>query len=170
MTVPNSERVAASFTSPAAGATVDSTVSVGLAASGGTAPYTYRLTSTAHRCSRPHELDVRRLSWNTTTVTNGSHSLGLTVTDPPAARPPPRGRDRGEHERDLRVSLTTPSPGATVSGTVWVNVWVDGAAAGTKAYTMTVGSATVWTESSANTHVTLPWATTSTPTASRRSS
>src|SRR5262249_48310014 len=36
--------LAASITSPAAGATVAGTVTLGLAASGGTAPYTYRLT------------------------------------------------------------------------------------------------------------------------------
>src|SRR5438105_4580495 len=34
----------ASFSSPAAGATVSGTVSVGMVASGGTAPYTYALT------------------------------------------------------------------------------------------------------------------------------
>ena len=51
----------------------------------------------------------------------------------------------------------------TVSGTVWVNIWVDGATAGSNAYTMTVGSSTVWSQSSTDTHVALPWVTTNTP-------
>jgi hypothetical protein len=165
VTVANSSALAASFTSPAAGATVNGTVSVGLAASGGRAPYTYRLTLDGTQVfTTSTSATAATYSWNTTTASNGSHSLGLTVTDAAgASATATRTVTVANTSGTLRVSLTTPSPGATVSGTVWVNVWVDGAAAGTKAYTMTVGSATVWTESSANTHVTLPWTTTSTP-------
>jgi hypothetical protein len=67
----------------------------------------------------------------------------------------------------LQVTLTSPSPGSTVSGTVWVNIWLQGAAAGSKDVTMTVGGTTVWSEGSTSTHVTLPWVTTSTPNGSR---
>ena len=67
----------------------------------------------------------------------------------------------------LQVSLTSPGAGSTVSGTVWVNVWVQGTAAGARAFTMTVDGTTVWSESSTDSHVTLPWVTTSTPNGAR---
>ena len=74
--------LAASFTSPAAGATVAGTVTVGLAASGGTAPYTYRLSvDGAQVFSTTTAATSASFAWNTTTVANGSHALGLTVTD-----------------------------------------------------------------------------------------
>jgi len=155
----------AAFTSPAAGATVGGTVSVGLAAGGGTAPYTYRLSidgspvftvTTSARSAA--------FSWNTTTTSNGGHTLGLTVTDAAGvSAASTRTVTVSNAAGTLQVALTTPSPGATVSGTVWVNIWVQGAAAGTKTYTMTVGASTVWTENSTATHVTLPWTTTGTP-------
>jgi hypothetical protein len=48
-----------------------------------------------------------------------------------------------------------------------VNIWVNGAAAGSKTYTMTVGGTTVWNETSTSTHVALPWITTNTPNGAR---
>src|SRR5262249_18038140 len=72
----------ASFTSPAAGAGVSGTVPIGLAASGGTAPYTYRLSidgSVAFTTTT--SATTASSSWNTTAVADGSHTLGLTVTD-----------------------------------------------------------------------------------------
>jgi hypothetical protein len=54
-----------------------------------------------------------------------------------------------------------------VSGTVWVNIWLEGAAAGTRSFTLTVGDDTVWSESASSNHVALPWVTTSTPDGSR---
>jgi Ca2+-dependent lipid-binding protein len=141
----------ASFTSPAAGATVAGTVTVGLAASGGTAPYTYRLTvDGAQVFSTTTSATTASFAWNSTTVANGSHALGLTVTDSASGS---ASATRGVTVSNtstgtLRVALTTPTPGSTVSGTVWVNIWVEGAAAGSNAYTMTVGGSTVWTQSS----------------------
>jgi hypothetical protein len=67
----------------------------------------------------------------------------------------------------LRVSLTAPPAGATVSGTVWVTIWVDDAAAGSKTYTLTVGGATVWSEATASRPASLPWVTTQTPNGAR---
>ena len=141
--------LAASFTSPAAGATVAGTVTVGLAASSGTAPYTYRLSvDGAQVFSTTTSATSASFAWNTTTVANGSHALGLTVTDSASGS---ASATRGVTVSNtstgtLRVALTTPTPGSTVSGTVWVNIWVDGATAGSNAYTMTVGSSTVWSE------------------------
>ena len=67
----------------------------------------------------------------------------------------------------FQVFLTSPTAGSTVSGTVWVNIWLEGAAAGTRTFTMSVGGTTVWTENSTDNHVALPWVTTSTPNGSR---
>jgi hypothetical protein len=160
----------AAFTSPAAGATVGGTVSVGLAAGGGAPAYTYRLSVEGNPVfASTTSATSTSYSWNTTAVADGSHTLSLTVTDSTgvtatATRTVTVSNPTGG---TLQVALTSPSPGATVSGTVWVNVWVQGAAAGAKMYTMTVGDTTVWSESSSSTHVTLPWMTTSTPNGQR---
>ena len=143
--------LAASFTSPAAASTVTGTVTVGLAASGGTAPYTYRLTVDGTQVfSTTTSAGTTSFAWNSTTVANGSHTLGLSVTDATSAstsatRTVTVSNTSGS---TLRIALTTPAAGATVSGTVWVNIWVDGAAAGSKTYTMTVGGTTVWSQAS----------------------
>jgi hypothetical protein len=155
----------AEFTTPAAGATVGGTVTVGMTATGGTGPYTYRLTldgtavftTTTSATSTTH-------AWSTTSASNGSHTLGLTVTDATgAASTVTRAVTVSNTSGTLRVFLTSPSTGATVSGTVWVNVWVEGAAAGTKTYTMAVDDEPLWTQSASGVHVTLPWVTTATP-------
>ena len=162
--------LAASFTSPAAASTVTGTVTVGLAASGGTGPYTYRLTVDGTQVfSTTTSAGTTSFAWNSTTVANGSHTLGLSVTDATSAstsatRTVTVSNTSGS---TLRIALTTPAAGATVSGTVWVNIWVDGAAAGSKTYTMTVGGTTVWSQASTDSHVTLPWVTTSTPNGQR---
>jgi hypothetical protein len=41
-----------------------------------------------------------------------------------------------------------------------VTTWVDGAAPGNKAYTMTANGTTVWSESTGDRPATLPWVTT----------
>jgi hypothetical protein len=158
--------LAASFTAPAAGATVSGTVSVGLAASGGTGPYTYRLAIDGTQVfSTTIGAITASFAWNTMPVADGNHTLSLTLTDSAggSASATIGVTVSNASSGTLRVAITTPSAGSTVSGTVWVNIWVDGAAAGSKAYTMTVGSSTVWAQSSTAAHVALPWITTDTP-------
>jgi hypothetical protein len=154
--------LSASFTAPAAGATVSGTVGVSMAASGGTAPYTYTLTIDGAQVATGA---AATYSWNTTAATNAGHTLGLTVRDragvtATASRTVTVQNGGGG---TLSVAITTPSPGATVRGTVWVTIWVDGAAAGNKTYTLTVGGTTVWNEANANRPATLPWVTTNGP-------
>jgi hypothetical protein len=162
--------LAAAFTAPASGATVSNTVSVGMSASGGAGPYTYRLAVDGTQVFTTSGGGSASFAWNTTTVGDGSHTLGLTVTDAGGGS---AGATRavtvsnGTGGGSFQVFLTSPSPGSTVSGTVWVNIWLEGAAAGTRAFTLTVGGSTVWTESSTSNHVALPWTTTSTPNGSR---
>ena len=160
-----------SFTSPAANATVSGTaVAVGMAASGGTTPYTYRLTIDGTQVfTTTTSAGTASFSWNTTTYANGSHTLGLTVTSSSGASASttrtvtlnnPTGATFG-------VFITAPSAGQTVSGTQWVTIWNDSSAPGARTYTMTVGGSTVWTESTSGNPVSLPWITTSTPNGQR---
>ena len=158
--------LAASFTSPAAGATVSGTVGGGMAATGGTSPYTYTLAIDGAQAASSGSASY---SWNTTTVADGNHTLALTVRDSAGGTATAsravtvQNTTGGGGGGTLSVAITTPSNGATVRGTVWVTIWVDGGAAGSKNYTMTVGGTTVWTEANANRPATLPWVTTNGP-------
>src|SRR5262249_58446298 len=70
--------LSAAFTSPTQGATVSGTVSLAMAASGGSAPYTYTLSIDGTQVASSGS---NTYAWNTTTASNGGHSLGLTVRD-----------------------------------------------------------------------------------------
>jgi hypothetical protein len=166
------------FVNPAAGATVSGTTTVTLSGSGGSGSgYTYRVTvdgTTVYTGTNP------TFSWNTTTASNGSHALGATVTDsgsqsgtatrsvtvsnttttPTTTPPPPTG--------NLAVAITAPTSGATVSGTNWAVIWVNGAAAGSKTYTLSVAGQTVGSSTSTSSGpVSIPWNTASVANGSR---
>lgn len=168
-TPPPPATLTASFTSPAAGSAVSGTVTVGLAASGGTAPYTYRLSIDGVQVfSTTTSATSASYSWNTTTYSDASHALALTVTDAAAAtasatRSVTVDNSTGGGGGTITVALTSPKPGSTVSGTVWVNIWLTNAAAGPRTFTMSVAGETVWSEVSSADHVTLPWVTTDGP-------
>ena len=162
-----------SFTNPAAGTTtVTGTVTVTLAASGGSGTgYNYKLDvdgANVYTGTNP------TFSWNTTTVNNASHTLTGTVTDsagqsgsatrtltvsnttttPPPPPPPPTG--------GLQVFVTQPTGGATVSGTNWAVLWLNGATGTSNTYTLSVGTQTVGTTTTGSVGpVTIPWNTAS---------
>jgi len=122
------------------------------------------------------------IPWNTRSVADGSQALTVSVRDaagktgsgsvtvtvrngaaspPPNSPPPPTGGG-------LTVSVTQPTSGATVSGTPNVIVFVSGAGAGTRAYTLSVAGQTVATMQTASTGpVTIPWNTRSVADGSR---
>ena len=57
--------------------------------------------------------------------------------------------------------ITAPTDGATVRGTVWFTVWIEGAAAGSKTYTLSVDGNTITsTPTTSNGPVSLAWPTT----------
>ena len=171
VTVQNGTPPTAAFTSPAAGATVSATVAINMSASGGTAPYTYKLTIDGTQVfTTTTSATTATYSWNTTTAANGAHTLGLTVTDSVG--------NSGTATRSVTVSnaggggtfnvyITQPSAGQTVTGTQWVTIWIDSTAPGNRQYTMTVGGTTVWSESDTGNPVSLPWVTTNTPNGTR---
>jgi hypothetical protein len=153
----------AAFTSPAEGATVRGTVTVDMSAAGASGAATYTLTvDGASVSTQTTTSGSASAAWNTTTVADGAHTLGLSVTDGAGrtatatravsvanAGPPASGT--------LRVFVTSPAAGATVNGTVWVNVWVEGAAGSSNVYTLSVDGVTVASETSAGVHVTPRW-------------
>jgi hypothetical protein len=157
VTVQNGTPLTASFTSPTQGATVSGTVTVAMAAGGGTAPYTYTLTIDGTQVASGASTTY---GWNTGAYTAGSHTLGLTVRDNTGAAATAGITVTVASGGTLSVAVTTPSPGATVSGTVWVTIWVDGAASGNKTYTMTANGTQVWNESNGDRPASLPWVTT----------
>jgi galactose oxidase-like protein/glyoxal oxidase-like protein/PKD domain-containing protein/Big-like domain-containing protein len=170
-TVPGSgpAPLTAGFAAPANGATVSGTISVSMTASGGTAPYTYTLTIDGAQVSSGAG---STFNWNTTTAANGGHTLALTVSDSAGGTAPASigvtvqntGGGGGGGGGTLVVSMTQPAPGATVSGTVWATIWVQGAASGAKTYTLTAAGQTVASTSDASSGpVSLPWITTSSP-------
>jgi hypothetical protein len=161
--------LAAAFTSPAAGATVSGTVTVGATASGGSGSgYTYRLSLDGATVAI-----TPSYAWDTKGVANGSHSLTLTVTDSTGrtatstrtvtvanAAPAPTG--------SLKVFITQPASGATVGGTAWVVLWAEGTSGSANAFTLRVNGTTVGSQTtSARGPVTIPWTTSTSGNGSR---
>jgi hypothetical protein len=163
------------FVNPPAGGSVSGTATVTLSASGGSGSgYTYRLAVDGVNV---YTGTNGTFSWNTTNVTNGSHTLTATVTDSanegasatravtvnnasstPAPTPPPPPPSTGA----LTVALTAPTSGAAVSGTNWAVVWVNGAGTGSKVYTLSVAGQTVASSTTTSTGpVAIPWNTAS---------
>src|SRR5437762_12895674 len=156
----------ASFSSPPDGSVVFGNQTVGMAVSGnGTAPFTYRFSvDGVQKFTQTTSSTTASTVWNTQEVADGNHTLMLTVTDS-IGRSSTANRTVGVQNNQagaINVAVTSPSPGQTVSGTAWVTIGVSGAA-GPFSYQLSVGPTIVWTESSANTNVSLPWDTTRTP-------
>jgi hypothetical protein len=140
------------FTAPAANATVTGTTNVTVSAStGGT--LSAATTSAATTYNYGLKVDGTAIagtgpsfSWDTTKVANGTHTLTATATDGTGATgtatqtvtvsnaattPPTTGT--------LKVFITQPTAGATVSGTAWAVMWLEGSTAATKTYSLTLG-------------------------------
>ena len=142
---PASSTPTVTFSAPAAGATVSGTATVTLAASGGSGTgYTYTLAAGATAVSGTGP----SFSWNTTTSPNGAVTLTaavkdssgqigtatrtVTVSNGSTSSPPPA-------TGTLKVAITQPKAGTTVSGTAWAVLWVEGASGTANTYTLTLG-------------------------------
>jgi Matrixin len=131
------------FTAPANGATVSGATTVSVAATGGRAPYAYRvsLDSTSIATSAS-------FSWNTPAVIDGAHALSATVTDADGRRASASIRvtvanGGGGGGGTLRVAITQPTSGATVSGVPSAVMWVEGANAASVTFTLTLAGRTM---------------------------
>jgi Bacterial Ig domain len=78
----------------------------------------------------------------------------VTTTQPPPPPPPPPSGS-------LAVAVTAPKAGATVRGTVWLTVWVNGSSGGSKTYTLSEGGVQRGTAVTTNSSgpVSLSWPT-----------
>ncbi|HEV8584339.1 MAG TPA: Ig-like domain-containing protein, partial [Methylomirabilota bacterium] len=168
-TPPPAPSVTVTFTAPANNATVTGTTTVTLAAAGGSGvgfgtSYTYglKVDGTAVTGTGPS------FSWDTTKVANGTHTLAATATDPVGGTgtasitvtvsnttttpPPPTGT--------LKVYVTQPGTNATVSGTAWAVMWLEGAVAGNKTFSLTLGGKAMGSQiTSSNGPVSMPYDT-----------
>jgi hypothetical protein len=165
-----------SMTQPTNDTTVSGTPNAIVWVSGaGAGSKTYTLTADGQTVATMQTASTSAVTipWNTRSVADGSRVLEMSVRDaagktgstsatvtvangtatpPPNSEPPTGG--------GLAVSVTQPTNGVTVSGTHNAIVWVNGAAAGSKDYTLSAGGQTVATMQTTSTGpVTIPWNT-----------
>ncbi len=134
-----------SFTNPAGGATLSGTVTVTMAASGGSGGYTYRLAVDGITV---YSGTNNSTSWNTTAVSNAAHTLRATVTDSEgqtatSTRSVTVSNSAGPARP--KVSFTTPGSGASVSGTTTVTLHGRGGSGTGYTYKLRVDGVLVYT-------------------------
>ncbi|HEY3097557.1 MAG TPA: Ig-like domain-containing protein [Methylomirabilota bacterium] len=149
----------ASFTSPAEGATVTGTVGIGMSETGASGtPITFTLAIDGTQAyTTSGTATSASFNWNTTGATSGPHTLALTVRDGAGRTATATRNVTVGGGGTLKVFITSPAAGATVNGTVWSDVWVEGAAAGTRTFTLAIGGVTLVSTTDSSNHVTLPW-------------
>ena len=167
---PTPAALIAAFATPAAGATVSGTTTVTMSATGGTAPHTYTLALDGAPLVSGAAASY---AWNTTAASNAAHTLSLTVRDAAGVSstatrtvtvantvtsspsPSPTGT--------LRVFVTQPQNGGTVTGTVWPTLWVEGQSGTSNTFTISVNGQVLGSQvTSSRGPVSIPWITTGT--------
>jgi hypothetical protein len=135
-----------SFTNPAAGATLRGTATVTINAAGGSGSgYTYKLAVDGVNV---YAGTNNTFGWNTTNVSNATHTLKATVTD--------SAGQAGTASRSVTVSnvaatpaptvsFTAPAAGSTVRGTVTVTLAATGGSGTGYTYKFAVDGVTVYT-------------------------
>lgn len=174
--VPAPGTLTTSFSSPAAGATVSGTSTVSMSAAGSTAASrTFQLSVDGVVVStQTVSGTTASWAWNTSGLSNGSHVLSLRVTDTiggsatasrsvsvsnvtPAPAPPPPPPPGG-----LKVSITQPTNAATVRGTTWAVMWVEGQSGTSNTFSLFANGKLVASQVTASRGpISLPWPTTS---------
>jgi len=166
VTVTSPPPLTASITTPADGATVNGTVTVGMSESNGTGTITWTLGLDGGATpifTTSGTATTASFNWDTTGLAPGAHQLQLrvqdgggrtaTATSAVTVQPPPPAT--------IKVFITQPgADGATVSGTTWFTIWIENAAGGNKAYTMSVDGTVVGTTNTTSSGpVSMPWMT-----------
>ena len=108
------------------------------------------------------------LRWSTTGGANGTRSVTVSVRDAAGhtgattrAVDVQNSGGGGGGAGPIRVFITSPAAGATVSGTAWLIVWIENAAAGSKTYTVREGGTSVGgATTTSNGPVSVAWPTT----------
>jgi hypothetical protein len=149
----------AAFTDPAEGATVSGTVAVGMSETGATVmPIAFTLAiDGAQAYTTSGTATTASFNWNASGAASGTHTLTLTVRDGANRTATATRKVTVAGAGTLKVFITSPADGTTVSGTVWSDVWVEGAVAGSRTFTLAIGGITLATGTDASNHVTLPW-------------
>jgi hypothetical protein len=153
----------ASFTSPPAGAAVSGSTTVGMSVSGASgASNTFQLTIDGAVVS------VQTVSgasatypWDTTLMTNGSHTLEFAVTDA-TGRSASATRSvtvSNSAAPPLIASIPSPAEGATVTGTTTVSMSASGASGSPTTFSLAVDGTTVSTQSVAGSTASYAWNT-----------
>ena len=80
-------------------------------------------------------------------------AVAILQTAPPPPPPPPPS--------PIKVFITSPKAGATVSGTVWVVIWAEGTTGSSNTFTLKVGGQEVGRQNAGSSRgpVTIPWNT-----------
>jgi hypothetical protein len=157
--------VRAEVSSPAAGASVTGVTPVTLTAEGPLPgiPLVFRLLADGTQVARVTSTTLTStVSWNTATLANGPHRLDVAVLDTSnnVLATDSRTVDvANATDTGLKVFITSPRAAATVSGTVAVSIWLEGAVAGSNTYVLTVDGKTIATQTCACLHVWPGWDT-----------
>src|SRR5205085_1837125 len=131
---------------------------------GGKPNYTYRLTvnGTQIFTSASTSSTAASTTWNSTTVANGTYTLGLTVTDAAGGSATATRSITVQNGGGVTANFTTPTPNATVTGTNWAVIWLSGSSGTSNVYTLSVGAQVVGTQTTSSTGpVSIPWDTAS---------
>ena len=156
--------ISVSITAPASGATVSGTPNVSAQvsnASGSSNTFTLAVDGNTVATQTVSGTSVS-FPWNTTTIANGTHTVTVTVRD--------QGGQTASASRTVTVSngttstlkvyITQPRSGETVSGTNWVVIWLDGTTSTSNTYTLTVdGLQVAQMTTDSRGPVSIPWNT-----------
>src|SRR5207248_3091763 len=114
----------AAFTSPASGATLGGTTTVGMSVSGSTAvSKTFQLAvDGALVSSQTVSGTAASYAWNTAGVGNGAHTLSLTVQDSAGGRATATLPVTVTNAVAITAAFSSPAAGATVSNTTTVGM------------------------------------------------
>jgi hypothetical protein len=127
----------ASFTAPAAGATVGRTATVRMSTSGASRPVTFALTIDGVEVSRQRVAGINAsYAWDTTAVGDGPHTMALSVTDS-LGRTVTVTRTVTVDNR-ITASFTAPASGAAVRRTVSVGMSTTAPLGRAKTFTLAI--------------------------------
>jgi PKD repeat protein len=140
--------LAASFTSPAQGATVSKTVTVGMQATGASgASNTFRFSvDGVLKSTQTVTTLTTSYAWDSSTVANGTHTLSFTVTDATGrtATATRTVTTSGGTGTAMTAAITSPATnGATVSGTTTIGMSVTNASGSSNTFQLAVDGKTV---------------------------
>jgi hypothetical protein len=139
-TFTSTARPSVKFLEPAGGSTIRDTVTVRMAASGGSGTgYTYRVTVDG---APVYVGTAASFSWNTTATADGKRKLAVTVTDS-------AGRTSSVNDRSVNVAntitgplvvrITQPAKNAVLSGRAQVTVSLEGTTGTSNTFTVILG-------------------------------